>query len=287
MADTNCSFSIIIPTFNRADLLCQCLDRLDGYFESGIQNILGLAIEVIVTDDARQPELRSLLEQRYPWCNYTHGPASGPAANRNHGAHLAINDWLVFTDDDCLPQPGWIESYAISAVQCDVMEGRTSADGIRERLDQECPINESGGFLWSCNFAIRRDLFLELGGFNVTFPAPAMEDVELNERINKLGFRRKFVYSALVHHPWRRRKGVLFINSHALSVARFVLLHPEQAFNFTLSMQMYKCLRSIKTNISYSLTNRNTVGLLRQISLDCYSYIAAWMFIRKYNRPLT
>ena len=66
MADTNCSFSIIIPTFNRADLLCQCLDRLDGYFESGIQNILGLAIEVIVTDDARQPELRSLLEQRYP-----------------------------------------------------------------------------------------------------------------------------------------------------------------------------------------------------------------------------
>ena len=69
----------------------------------------------------------------------------GLAANSNHGAPQARNVQLVFTDDYCLPKPGWIESFARITAHYDVMEGRTSAAGTRIRGDEECPINETGG----------------------------------------------------------------------------------------------------------------------------------------------
>jgi len=186
-------FSIIIPTYKRQDALSLCLNGVEHYFQPGAQARFGHQVEVVVTDDAHETSVQSLLAHRYPWCHYIQGPRRGPAANRNHGARHATGEWLVFTDDDCLPQPGWIEAYAALADQVDLLEGRTSAAGTRMRVDEECPINETGGFLWSCNFAIRRTVFLALGGFNEDFPAAAMEDVELNLRASKAGLSRAFV----------------------------------------------------------------------------------------------
>jgi GT2 family glycosyltransferase len=274
------SFSIVVPTYRRLDLLFKCLQCLSHYFEPGVQEQMGASIEVIVTDDAQDPDLQALLHLRHPWCIYTSGPSRGPAANRNHGARIASHEWLVFTDDDCLPQPGWIVAFARFAHQCDVMEGRTSAVGLRTRIDEECPINETGGYLWSCNFAIKRTIFLAMGGFNELFPAPAMEDVDLRVRIGKQGLEPRFVPAALVYHPWRHRKGIQFIKSHALSVACFVKLHPENAHRFSSLMQIKNALRSFKHNIGYAIVHRQFRGLLRQNFLDCYSCFMAWRSVR-------
>ena len=279
MTKYNQSFSVVVPTYRRLDALSKCLDCLSSYFVSGTQERLGIILQVIVTDDDNDPELRVFLQERYPWCLYTSGPQRGPAANRNNGARIATSEWLVFTDDDCLPQTGWIEAYAFSSDQSDVLEGRTSAEGSQTRIDEECPINEEGGLLWSCNFAIRRNIFFELGGFNETFPAPAMEDVELNVRINKQALPRRFVRLAVVLHPWRRRKGILYVKSHATSVAKFVRLHPEQASNFSLSSQFHKCLISVKNNSLHAILNHKFKGLFRQIFLDCYANITTWKAI--------
>jgi len=283
MTNINPSFSIIIPTYKRFDNLFECLNCLSFYFEPDNQVQMGVAIQVIVSDDAQDPELQALLLKRFPWCIYTPGPSRGPSANRNNGARVASYQWLVFTDDDCLPQSGWIESYAYVADHFDVMEGRTSADGIRKRVDEECPINETGGYLWSCNFAIRRHIFLSLGGFNETFPAPAMEDVEFNVRINKLRLLRKFVPTALVLHPWRSRKGILFINTYASSVARFVSLHPEQIKRFCLKSQLINWLRLLRNTVIYSVLSMQFHGFLRQICLDTYSCFAAWNAVKTTN----
>lgn len=280
MSNSPLSFSIIVPTYRRLDLLFKCLQCLSHYFEPGIQEQLGVPIEVIVTDDAQDPDLQALLQQRHPWCIYTSGPSRGPAANRNHGARMAIHEWVVFTDDDCLPQHGWIEAFARNARQYDVMEGRTSAVGLRSRIDEECPVNETGGYLWSCNIAIKRTIFLSMGGFNELFPAPAMEDVELRARIAKQCLEQRFVPSALVYHPWRRRKGIHFINLHALSVAYYVRLYPENAHQFSYSRQATNAIRSIKRNIFYAIIHRQFRGLFRQNLLDCYSCFITWRCVR-------
>jgi len=268
--------SVVIPTYKRQQALGECLTCLAHYFEPGVQELLGHGIEVIVTDDGHDASIREFVVRRYPWCSYIEGPQRGPAANRNNGARQASGEWIVFTDDDCLPQPGWIEAYAVLAHRYDLLEGRTSAVGTRTRVDEECPINETGGYLWSCNFAIKRQHFLALGGFNEDFPAPAMEDVELNVRVNKACLARAFVSSALVLHPWRLRKGYKFAKAYASSVAKFVSLHPEAAAHFSVRSLLINALRSVKRNVLLAVSMSCSDGLLRQILLDWYSSFMAW-----------
>jgi len=277
-------FSVVIPTYRRHRQLCDCLDCLALYFDVDAQHPLAAGIEVIVSDDARDQQLRTLLHQRYPWCRYSAGPGRGPAANRNHGARQASAVWLVFTDDDCMPQPGWIEAFNRHSDQCDVMEGQTSASDRRTRLDQECPINTSGGYLWSCNFAIRRETFLQLGGFNEHFPVAAMEDVELNRRINQAGLRRTFLAMAEVKHPWRSRKGRSFLRAKACSIATYVGLHPETASSFSLRSQLLNLLRSLKKNVITSMSIGTVRGLRRQIVLDTYAAFATWQAVHDLQR---
>jgi glycosyltransferase involved in cell wall biosynthesis len=273
-------FSIIIPTFKREKELCQCLDCLQAYFTSKTESGAP-SIEVIVSDDANQAELRYLLEQDYPWCRYLCGPARGPAANRNYAASEATGEWIVFTDDDCLPQPGWIEAYEGCSNECDVMEGRTSAVGRRSRLDEECPVNETGGYLWSCNLAVRSDAFKALSGFNEDFPAAAMEDVEFRTRVEKSELRVKFVPTAVVFHPWRQRKGRDFLGTKARSIAFYVSLHPEAARRFSLRAQTIKLIRSIKSSIEFGVTNRVCRGATRQTLLDFYINAVSWIEVKK------
>ncbi len=193
--------SVIIPTCNRNDFLARCLDCL----QPTNQTLDASKYEVIVTDDGKNGQAEKLVQQ-YPWAKWVKGPQKGPASNRNNGARLAQYEWLVFVDDDCLPANIWLEGYANAIAQygnsIKVFEGLTDADKPRERFDEESPVNLTGGFLWSCNFAILKSYFLELGGFDELFPFPAMEDTDLHVRIKKTQ-QIQFVSEAKVIHPWR------------------------------------------------------------------------------------
>lgn len=192
-------YSVVVPTCRRVESLARCLDCLQVALAR-----LGRPCEVIVSDDEPGPGAAALLRGRFPWVQFVAGPGRGPAANRNCGARAARAAWLVFTDDDCEPEPDWLVGYAAGRVahpQAQVLEGRTSA-GSRIGPDEESPVNERGGFLWSCNFAIRRDLYDQVGGFDEGFPFPRMEDVDLRERL--LGRQVVIPYlpaAAIIHPP--------------------------------------------------------------------------------------
>jgi GT2 family glycosyltransferase len=199
--------SLIIPTCNRPDLLRTCLDA--------VAVAVGKAqapLEVIVTDDSKDDASERLMVD-YAWAHWIRGPRRGPAANRNNGARMASGRWLFFTDDDCIPDEGWLRAFLdriASAPDCRVFEGKTVADRERRRMDEESPVNLAGGYLWSCNMAIRRELFDELGGFCESFPYPAMEDVDMRMRLTARGERFPFVDNAVVCHPYRAAKGIKF-----------------------------------------------------------------------------
>jgi GT2 family glycosyltransferase len=214
-------FSIIIPTCNRNDLLKACLEQL-----SPVNQTISLDYEVIVTDDSKDNVAKSLIENEYPWVKWVEGSKKGPAANRNGGACRAKARWLLFIDDDCLPQKDLLKSYSLHIQNNEslVLEGKTIADREKERFDEEAPINIAGNNLWSCNFAIDKLLFLKLKGFDETFPFPAMEDVDFKTRILEVA-NIKFIPEAIVIHPWRRVVPFKTFNKHLKSHIHFARKH--------------------------------------------------------------
>lgn len=240
-------FSVVIPTFQRNDLLAKCLECLapnrqlgmllvDGNTESGpeakdhgvasrvFSTIVSTneattqhldpsattlpSYEVVVADDGGIITAEVMIRQRFPWARWVKGHGIGPAANRNAGAAEARGAWLAFTDDDCLPQPEWLQAFwaAIAAHPgSTVFEGKTVPDRPRLTLAEHSPVGSQAGNLWSCNFAILRSQFDHLGGFDTQFRA-CMEDNDFAMRVRKNGLIFPFIEEALVVHPWRSRR---------------------------------------------------------------------------------
>jgi GT2 family glycosyltransferase len=224
-------FSIIIPTYQRNDLLALCLQRL----QPGAQTLEPNLYEVIVTDDAADPANQQLLHSQFPWATYTAGPQRGPAANRNHGATLARGQWLVFTDDDCLPDANWLQAYANAIAQhpnTKAFEGAILPDdwALLKKDMAECPVNTTGGCFWSANIMVANSLFQQVGGFDEQFTIAAQEDQDLQWRIQQQHIIL-FVPAAKVVHPVRFRKVFIAVKEAQLRATNYT--------KFALKIQLF------------------------------------------------
>ncbi len=194
--------SIIIPTCNRNDLLGKCLDLLAPTVQQ-----VGEMYEVIVTDDGKEHPARKLIEEQYPWVTWLEGPRRGPAANRNNGARNSSGDWLVFIDDDCLPDTRLLYEYKNIIMKNPgtlVFEGCILPDDWRLlNADMaECPVNKEGGLFWSANICIHTSIFKKVSGFDESFPNAAQEDQDMHARLKQMTMVL-FVSKAFVIHPVR------------------------------------------------------------------------------------
>jgi len=196
------SVTLIIPTCQRPKELASCLSSVLGQVPAARE------IEVLVCDDGRGEECRSLLDANFPGVRRIEGPHRGPAANRNTGARAASGEWLIFLDDDCEPRAGFLRAYLAafdshSPEENIAFEGATHRIGSADSLLTEAPHNPNGGALISCNFAISRRAFLEAGAFDERFPMAAFEDTEFAARWELSGGRVVFLSAAAVDHPLR------------------------------------------------------------------------------------
>jgi GT2 family glycosyltransferase len=192
--------SVVIPTCDRTESLARCLQQLGG------------AAEVVVSDDGQTPATRELISARFPKVKWLQGPRRGPAANRNQGADHASAEWLAFVDDDCVPDAAWLDEIARVIPASDVIEGRTVCLGRTNHPLEEVVENLTGGLLWSCNLAIRRDLFERLGGFDEDFLEAGGEDLEFAWRIRQMKSTVRYVPEAVIYHPARRLPVSRWIN---------------------------------------------------------------------------
>jgi len=272
------SFSVIIPTRHRNDDLHKCLAALQssvavdlrGSSASARANFFG---EVIVTDDGQESTAERMIRERFPWVKWFMGPRRGPAANRNHGASKASGEWLVFLDDDCIPSPDWLNGYRQATVENPtgtIFEGQTIAIGQQQRADVECPINRTGGHLWSCNFAVRRESFISLGGFDELFPAPYLEDIDFQLRAAAAQAVIKFVPEAAVEHPWRPMRGTSFVRTQAKSINYFIRKHPETGVNFSRLNFLKRAGRALLVGLPINLLRYRGGGSLRCLYLDLF-----------------
>lgn len=219
-------FSVVVPACARPEQLAECLARL----ASGAQTYSAENYEVIVTDDSRDDSVRDLVATRFAWAQWTAGPRRGPAANRNHGAAAGRNEWIAFTDDDCLPDASWLAALAeaIAANQAHAAwEGATLPVGTQKFVNETAPLNTHGGYLWSCNLAVRRADFTALKGFDERFAYASMEDVDFRERLKASGRSFGFAAKAAVCHPWREQHSAKAFTRYRESFYLYLRLHPE------------------------------------------------------------
>lgn len=240
--------SVIIPTYHRNDLLAKCLDCL----APGVQTLSAEQYEVIVTDDGSEITAEAMILGHYPWVKWVAGPCKGPAANRNNGARYAQGEWLAFTDDDCIPDPNWLDAFARARTsQALALEGAIHPLGNLD-LDQdlaECPMNLTGGYFWSANIAVQRLLFETIGGFDPNYPLAAHEDADLKLRLSPLT-TIPFVPNARIFHPVRLiplKKKVANIPKHCAAWAYHVnknkkALGYEKTLSLTISEYKFHLL---------------------------------------------
>lgn len=198
------SVSIIIPTFNGASRIGNCLDAL-------VKEITEHNAEILVVNDGSTDNTTDIVG-RYPGVRLINQANSGPAAARNHGAKEAQGTIILFTDDDCVPIPDWLRSMIapfddpeIVGVKGAYCSTQTSLIARfvqveyedRYRLMAHLP---SIDFVDTYSAGFRRDRFLEMNGYDTSFPVACAEDIELSYRMSERGWRMKFVPTAIVYH---------------------------------------------------------------------------------------
>lgn len=215
------SVAIVIPTRNRVDMLKRCLSRVMPYVADHPE------CSITVSDDGDAAATRNALAEEIGIVRVIQGPRLGPASNRNCGAAHSTGDLIVFLDDDCIPSVDLIASYqdgALKNPEIGVFEGRITAEGKIASCADGAPSNETGGYLWSCNFAVRREVFAGIGGFDDRFPFAAMEDNDFHFRVKKCA-SILFLPEARVWHGVERRLGWKLVKHHTLSVLLYLHIH--------------------------------------------------------------
>ena len=208
--------SIIIASYNRAESLLQFLRELSHQIVPE-----GVEWEAVIVDnnstDGTNSALRPLVEQNPQRYKYRLESRQGKSIALNSGLRAATGEILVFTDDDCIPDPNWLATIArefASDPDLGVLGGRVELFDKQDRPVTirnfpERTLIESRDqlflFLIGANMSIRCKVLDAVGEFD-PFLGPGsrigavMEDLDLLYRV----FREKFkiVYSpdVLVYH---------------------------------------------------------------------------------------
>lgn len=138
---------------------------------------------------------------------------SGPATARNEGALAARGSLLFFVDVDVSLHSGTIQQ-----ILCFFDQNPEVDAAIGSYDDEPSASNffsqyknllhhyvhqhsrEEGSTFWGACGVIRRDKFLEIGGFDQTYRNPAIEDIELGYRLRRQGGRIRLIRSLQVTH---------------------------------------------------------------------------------------
>jgi GT2 family glycosyltransferase len=216
--------TVVVPTHDRPDGLAAALAALRA------QTLPAEHFEVVVVDDGSDPPARAGEGVRM----LRHGRPRGPAAARNAGWRAARAPLVAFTDDDCVPSPGWLEAL-VAAADGDrvVVQGRVEPRPDQRRLlgplSHTIEIGGPNRLFVTANVAYPRALLERVGGFDEWFQRACGEDVELGARAVKAGAEVRFAPDALVHHevrPLRLSEHVRHTLKWGDSV-RALSLHPE------------------------------------------------------------
>jgi glucosyl-dolichyl phosphate glucuronosyltransferase len=212
--------SIIICSYNRSSDVSECLGALIPQVDA--------EAEIILVDSASDPKNQAemaRLARRYPAVNLTRVDQPGLSLARNRGVQLAAGEWVVFLDDDAIPFPDWFRkllAVAASAAPTQAVIGGGIyprwPDGMNgEHLsrrwkmflslaEDDKPGSVKDGYTVNgANYAIRRHVLLDIGGFSeklgrVGASLISGDDCLVTESVLEAGFSAGFDPAFKVYH---------------------------------------------------------------------------------------
>lgn len=185
---------MIVPVYNGSKFLRPCLDAL---FASTYKSF-----EIIVVDDCSTDDSADLSRERGARVLST-AQNSGPAAARNLAAQTAVGEILMFVDADVVVKSETVARVAsrfetqpeISALFGSYDDEPAEQNflsqykNLQHHFIHQNSSREASTF-WSGLGAIRRDVFIGMGGFDCKkFKVPSIEDIELGARLRQAGHK--------------------------------------------------------------------------------------------------
>ncbi len=240
------SYSIVIPTYNRLEMLLRVLDALDRQLDAPEFEV------VVVNDGSKDGTAETLLrlekENRFAYSFVQRTQEnSGPGRARNHGVTLAGGRTIIFIGDDTVPEEHFVAEHARthadngddSWAACLGYTGWPDEERVTAFMDY---INDYGlqfgyeliehgtvvpfNFFYTSNISISREV-MAAHPFDTSFPAAAWEDIELAYRLDRLGLKIHYNENAVTRHHHQMtvasfarrqftvgRSGAIFLQKH-------------------------------------------------------------------------
>ena len=235
--------SIIIPIYNSYDYLLRCLRSIQNY-DAGVKYEL-----ILVNDGSTDPRINELL------MNFERTivqPNQGFIRACNHGARIAVGDFLLFLNSDTeILNDGWLKkllqpfkkdpSIGIVGPKLIFSDNTVQHCGLEfsprhlnfvhryyrvhkkdPRVMQSCYVPALTG----AAFLVRKDLWEKLKGFDETYLWGYFEDSDFCMRAKEIGYKSYYCSEVeILHHQSRSTGGCpqnIFFHNHEIFKKRWV-----------------------------------------------------------------
>jgi glycosyltransferase involved in cell wall biosynthesis len=208
------TISVIIPAYNAAETILPCLLSLRAQAFT--------PHEIIIVDDGSSDNTVEIAKSYATVIKNNRNKGAGGA--RNAGAAVASGEVLAFTDSDCVLPPLWLqkifkalEEDGVGAVAGGYLrhEGKSFIGNfahlelLRRRKNFK-PYVETAP---SNNFAVRRSIFDEIGGFPELFATASSEDIVFSFKISRK-CKIRWLYDNGIGHHFRETVKGYFAQQH-------------------------------------------------------------------------
>jgi glycosyltransferase involved in cell wall biosynthesis len=208
--------SIIIPTYNNAELLKNLLSSL-----SLQEKTAGIDYEILVVDNNSSDHSRSIVDAAMKdfsgRLRYFFEPRQGNAFARNTGIENARGEYICFTDDDCRAARDWIYQIRTAFTH-------SGALALQGRIELSTPLPEGALFsdefiharfagvdygaegfienrdLVGANAHFHRSIFEKFGEYSANKAFSVNQDTEFSRRIAKEGIKFYYAPQAVIYH---------------------------------------------------------------------------------------
>ena len=241
--------SVVIPTYNRLPILQKCLRALEQQrLEAPIT-----AYEVVLVDDGSTDDTVRWLQENaeaFPHVRLVQQDHCGPAEGRNRGVDHARGDVIVFIDSDLVVTERFLLCHARRLKQTWQERGDRlcfTYGAVINTANFEQPTSEphklrdlSWAYFATGNVAIDREVLERSGLFDTRFRLYGWEDLELGERLRRMGVVLVRCPEAVGYH-WhpplsleqvprliavegeRAKMGLVFYRKHPTRRVRFII----------------------------------------------------------------
>jgi len=229
--------SVVVPTYNRAELLERTIPALANQATNGV------SYDVHFVDDGSRDGSSELLEKasiRYADRIHCHflPHSGGPSAPRNHGIRNCSGELLILLDDDIIPDSDFVlrhwEFHQRTPDNRAVAIGELymSPDVRRDPMSLffDFPYGElrkqrNPGYLffWSGNISLKRCFMLQHGMFRDDGSLPLLEDMECGYRLAQQGMRLHFHPAARGLHVHKMQNSWVAAKGYSTGRAQYAL----------------------------------------------------------------